>query len=134
MGNLIRDGYTMRGYIAAVPGLNDAIEFEFRPMLSRDVYSLDGKLQKATLEQRHDLLTAMLAKQLQSWSEMQDTGEPWPINTTTVACLPFGLFLRMTDIVRLIAPSDVVPETTDERHDIERLLEGQSPEASMRGN
>lgn len=134
MGNLIRDGYTMSGYIAAQPGLNDAIEFEFRPVLSKDVYALDGKLQKATLEQRHDLLSAMLAKQLVSWSETQDNGEPWPITAQTVACLPFGLFLRMADIVRLIGPSDAVPASDDERQELEQLLEDTSPEATLRGN
>ena len=132
--NLIRDGYTMQGFIAPMPGLHCGMSFEFRPMLSREVYALDGRLQKATLEQRHAMLAAMLAKQLVSWSEEQPDGQPWPINEATVSCLPFTLFHRLTDIVRMLAASDLVPETSGEHGELERLLEGESPEATLRGN
>jgi hypothetical protein len=132
--NLIRDGYTMRGEIKPNPGLHDGISFEFRPVRSVDVLSLDAKLIKATPEQRVVLLATMLSESLQSWSETQEDGQPWPITPQTVSCLPFSLFDRLCGIVRMLEPSDAVPENQDERAELSRLLEGISPEADLRGN
>ncbi len=73
--NIIRDGYTRPGYIAAVERLHDELEFEYRPMLPSQVNKLDTSLTQTDGARDIRIIAAVLARQVQSWSEVDENDD-----------------------------------------------------------
>lgn len=118
--NIIRDGYTRTGYIAAVERLHDELRFEYRPMLPEQVETLQDATEKKTPSEGIRLVAAALAKQITSWSETAGedaNATPVPINFEHVRRLHFSVINKLYRIVAGISPSDPVPEAKEAEQD-----------------
>lgn len=111
MGCLIRDGQTRKGRIEAVAGLHERLDFEWRPMLAADVEAFESTLEKAKARRVVELIAAMVARQLVSWSESEK------ISAETVLRLPHPVLLRLRGIVAGTRPSDPIDNPTSEELD-----------------
>jgi hypothetical protein len=108
--NIIKDGYTRNGYIAAIEHYHDELGFTYRPMLpdQTEVFMRDEFKQRAPKEAT--LLTAAALKgQLQSWTETDKAGKPEPITVENLAALPWIVFNRLFNIVAGFSGSDAPP-------------------------
>ena len=121
MGLLINDGHTRKGRINAVPGLHGQLDFEFRPMLAADVEAFEAMLDKAKAGRAQvELIAALVAKQLVSWSEPEN-----PKEQASILRLPHPVLLRLRYIVQGLRPSDLTEVDTQEEV-AEKLDEFQS--------
>lgn len=114
----IPDGYTRRGYVAAIPGLHGAIRFEYRPMLPRERNSINAAIRREAKAEKTDALeSAALAKQLLSWDceypddgpDVAQRGQPMPVTAANVQRLVPYLFDKLYMIVSGMDASDPDP-------------------------
>ena len=129
--NLIRDGQTRKGVIAAVDNLNQGLAFEYRPMLPLEYQTLSDAIDRQAEKKRSDEITryvaAALVKHLVSWSEVDEKGNPVPINLPNMLLMPYPIIKAVYDIIAGFKPSDAITDGgSDEEEDqrIQRLLEG----------
>lgn len=111
--NLIFDGQTRKGYIAAVERLHDYVRFEYRPMLPATVEAVENRVSNETRpEAVVQCISAAVAKHLESWSE---TGEKGPHDVKLCWRLPYPVLNRMYRIIAGIVASDIDPEDKETR-------------------
>lgn len=124
--NVIQDGYTKDGYIAAHERLHDELWFKYRPMYgggpgyftSTVFRSLDAGHQAAEEAKA-------IATNLVSWSEAGPNGQLLPITTENVFRLPVLVRQRLLNIIAGYDSSDLNPSksvTPDKDEEIERML------------
>jgi len=101
--NIIRDGYTRKATINAVPGQYEGLEISYRPMLPEQVDAVSGTMadKRAAKDYRGAAVfcAKALAKHVVEWNEVDPDGKPVPITAENVARLPARLFKRLFDDV-----------------------------------
>lgn len=133
--NVIRDGQTRRGYIAAVEQFYDAVEFSYRPMLPEDVEAVEAEANKPGTDPKKGarIIAAATQKHLVSWSEVEGEGKtPAPIDFETVRRLRYPVLLKLYRIVAGLQAGDPPPDpkTIHEKSYGDQLLaeaEGKNP-------
>lgn len=108
--NVIQDGYTRSGYVAAVEGLHESLAFKFRPMLPETVDAVGESLKSKSARDGNRVLAAAIVNQLVEWSEVDADGKSLAITIDTVRRLPWKLFNRLYSVVSGMGPSDPLPE------------------------
>lgn len=125
MVTFIPDGYTRRGYIAAISGLHGSIKFEYRPLLPRERNSINQAVRREKAEKADVLESAALAKQLLSWDctypvdgpDENLRGKSMPITAANVQRLVPYLFDKLYMIVSGMDASDPDPESPGDDQD-----------------
>jgi len=100
MLDYLEDGYTEDGYIAAAPGLHNAIEFRYRPLTSDErstILDKTAKVQTAPL--RNAVIREHLVKQIESWSIVDKNGAAMAITVETIKRLKPAVFDKLWDII-----------------------------------
>ncbi len=111
--NIIRDGYTRRGFIEAEDRLYDYLSFEYRPMLAEVVEMVEEASQRQeTVKEGVRVVAAATAEHLVSWSEVEKDGEKVPHSVEEVRRLPFSMLNKLYRIVAGITPTDPIPDST----------------------
>lgn len=123
--NIIRDGQTRRGYIAAVERIYESLEFEYRPMLAEEVELTESVIQKGKPKEAVDFVCAQLVQKLTTWSEVDENDKAVPISFDNIRRLPYGLLNKLYRVVAGLVPTDPVPNAAKEEQDelVARLIE-----------
>ena len=111
--NIIEDGYTREGYIEAWEGVHDEMDFTYRPMLPNEVTRLERALEKSTDGSHGDIIAGVLAKKLETWSEVDKDGEAILIDFKTVRRLPWLILATTSNIVKGTRASDLRKSEVD---------------------
>ena len=134
MTNIIRDGYTQRGYIEAVEGLHESVSFKYRPMLPEDVEFAEAEANKIGGDPRKAvrLIAAKVSQQLIEWDQTEDDGKEAPTDFETVRRLRYHVLNKLYRIIAGLVASDPTPgaskkEQADEVDAIIAEAAGQSP-------
>lgn len=125
MVTFIPDGYTRRGYIAAIPSLHGAIRFEYRPLLPRERNSINQAVRREKTEKTDVLESAAVAKQLLSWDcvypddgpDASLRGQSMPITAANVQRLVPYLFDKLFMIIAGMDASDPDPDAPGDEQD-----------------
>jgi hypothetical protein len=127
--NVIKDGYTRPGYIAAVDRLHDEVEFTYRPMfggegdeLNNDKFHLQEPAKKAYDE------AGGIASHLVTWSETDENGAAVPITRDAVYHLPALVRQKLLNSIAGYRPSDIKPGsplTEGQDEEFKRFVEAQ---------
>lgn len=109
----IPDGYTIKGYVKAWPGLYPAVKFEYRPaicMQNREV--LAAGLAEDVREKR---FKELIAGQVKSWDIRHPlTGEVVPVTVENAGRIQPMLRSNLVDIIMGSQPSDPEPATDEQ--------------------
>lgn len=132
----IEDGYTQKGYIAAVPGLFDALRFEFRPLVATDQSAHAKEEKKFSGPAWARFAADFMAKRIVSWDAKKQDESPVPLRGPEVAKIQPALFGRLYGILNGTDASDLDPdwsqaekeETAD--YQFEAAAEGTTPGAA----
>ncbi len=129
MVDLIRDGYTQEGYIAAAERLHGELSFSFRPMLVDQRDALLELLEKKPARERSRYIALQLVKQVQEWDAQEPGGACVPLDVSHLKMLPPNLF----NIVAGYVASDAKPgqEPENAADDYEAELEALAAGASL---
>lgn len=122
---LIDDGYTHEAYLAAVPGVHEALTITFRPMIreERDL-AAQATSRQTSGAAATDLLAQAIAAHVTTWSE------PQAISAEVIQKLAPELFDKLYATIAGKRPSDPLPEigqapeAYDEAADLNNLIEG----------
>ncbi len=133
MLDLIRDGYTQDGYIAAAERLHGELSFSFRPMLVDQRDALLELLEKKPARERSRYIALQLVKQVQEWDAQEPGGACVPLDVTHLKMLPPNLFNALFNIVAGYVASDAKPgqEPENASDDYEAELEALAAGASL---
>ncbi len=124
--NIIRDGYTKDGYIAAVERLHDELRFKFRPMLPEQLESLSAAVEKADASKASLLVAAAMQKHVTEWGETWEAPE----------CLPASLIVdnfrrlhplvlaKLRRIVEGVSAGDLDPKSTSKPTEVDEYIAG----------
>lgn len=107
MQNFIDDGYTEKGYIAAVRGLHDEVRFEYRPVPYKERTIIADAARNRPPEVSAKTVVACVVKFLVSWSFEES------ITTENVSRLRPRLVDGLYYKIIGIEPSDPDPLETD---------------------
>jgi hypothetical protein len=137
----IHDGYTMHGYITAVPRLHSSLRFTFRPILSQNRAVILRQIASANDPRREESLAAQAIKaQLIDWNLTNHRGEPVPLEASHLLRVQPQLFSRLFRIVMGDEPSDEDPSVSDSvrdrdvESDLAAALAGVTPEETDEKN
>ena len=131
----IHDGYTINGYIAAVPRLHPEMRFVYRPMLVQNRSVIFREIRLATDARKTESIAAAAIKsQLVSWDVVDHQGSAVTIEVPHALRLQQALFQKLFSIVTGDVPSDEDPliqageqaEATDQ--DLRDAFAGTTPE------
>jgi hypothetical protein len=133
--NVIKDGYTRPGYIAAVDRLHDEMEFTYRPMFggegdefNSDKFHLQEPAKKAYDE------AGGIAGHLVTWSETDEGGVAVPVTRDTVYHLPALVRQKLLNIIAGYRPSDIKPGaaiSTEQDEEFKRFQEAQKSRQTL---
>jgi hypothetical protein len=133
----IDDGCTERGYVAAVPGLHEAVRFSYRPATTPEQNRLQIGCQKLDAEKALSLRFGFLVQRLVEWDLVDRKSQPAPRTTATLERhVKPALFWRLYNIVAGFEASDQDPEATPEAKgtdtdmELRAIMEGLSPGAA----
>ena len=104
--NRIADGYTRSYRIKGAERIYDQMDFDARPFTASQVAELDHQCKGGGGDMR--LISRAVAKQLMSWSETDDNGEPAQINADNVHRLGYSLVNIMHKMIGGLLPSDLM--------------------------
>ena len=108
--NVIQDGYTRDGYIAAVPRLHEELEFRYRPMWGgRPQVFASPTFRAQTPEVQAEMEAAAIVEHLVSWGEVDAKGASLPIDANHVKRLPVPMRQMLLNIIAGYVPSDIRP-------------------------
>jgi hypothetical protein len=111
--NFIDDGYTRQAYIKPdEEGLHKELMVEYRPMTAEQAEDLDLVISKTDGSRLVRVMIEAVAKQLVSWSEVDEKGVMRPISSLTISRLPRSLILRMRLLVQGVWVGDPAPGLT----------------------
>lgn len=108
--NLIRDGYTRKGYVAPVARQHEGLRFTYRPMLPGEWAEIMDRVQGRKPRERTAIYATELAKRILWWSEVDGSDAPVPVSPSNVVLLPVPLWTAVLDVVVGIRASDHDPE------------------------
>lgn len=105
----VTDGYTEVGYIAAVPGLNPAIEFRYRPVLFDQVDAHRAAfVSPVNFKTRYKVPPAVISHYVKVWDICDPaSGEVLPVTAENCSRLKASVMERMYWIVLGLQPSDL---------------------------
>jgi hypothetical protein len=108
----IPDGYTKRGYVAAIEGLHGAVDFTYRPVqFEQFIAHRDAYLAPANPKTRHMVPPASLNEYVKTWDVTDpNSGAEVPIAAKSFARLPPPVMEKMFWIVLGTQPSDPRPD------------------------
>jgi len=109
----LEDGYTQEGYIAAVPGLFEALRFEFRPIVVAEQSAHYKEEKKFSGPAWARFAADFIARRLLSWSAARQDGAPVPLRGPDVAKIHPALFSRLYSILNGTDASDLDPEWSE---------------------
>ncbi len=116
--NIIRDGYTRKAYIEPVERLHEELRFDYRPMLGEEVETIEQAVGNAESKAKGNLIAChSLAKQIQSWSEVDEIGEAVPVSAENVRRLQPTLRIVLYLIVSGARATDPIPSSTPNEDD-----------------
>ncbi|MEQ8788877.1 MAG: hypothetical protein RIC55_21375 [Pirellulaceae bacterium] len=131
----IHDGYTMHGYITAVPRLHPALRFTFRPVLSQNRAVIFRQIATADDPRREESLAAQAVKaQVIAWNLVNHHGGSVPLEVSHILRMQPQLFNRLFRIVMGDEAGDEDPSIADEvrnrdvEADLAAALAGETPE------
>ncbi len=115
MTNIIRDGYTERGYIEAVEGMHESVLFTYRPMLPEDVEFVEHEANKVGADPKKavQLIAAQVSKQLVSWDQKEADGSDAPTDFETVRRLRYQVLNKLYRIIAGLVASDPKPNPSE---------------------
>jgi len=138
MNNIIRDGQTRNGYIAAEPNHFGSLHFKYRPVLPALVDQVQREFDrlersesaKAANANAHALIRGLIVQHIESWSEDA------PIDGEHVGRLLYPVFNRLYTIITGLRASDPDPEANEEAETEEfaDLLEAGGVETSVKNS
>ena len=116
-----KDGYTLKGYIAAEKGIHNEFRFEYRPMMTEQKVAMNNGLTrraKDPLDQERFLAKLVAANHLVSWDLFDERGDEVPVSANAILenLLP-PIWTKICSIVMQAMPSDVDPSADDESKD-----------------
>lgn len=114
MTNVIRDGYTQKGFIEAVEGLHEAVQFEYRPMLPEQVELTEAEVNKLGADPRKAvrLVAAQVSQHLIGWDQKESGGSEAPVDFETVRRLRYQVLNKLYKIIAGLIASDPLPGAT----------------------
>lgn len=122
MQDLIPDGYTESGYIAAVPGIHNAVKFSYRPMRHVDLAKLRERLAVGPLEGAKAIY-GVLRQHVTGWDLKDDSGAVAGRSELDFAKLRPQLLDRLYAIVAGHVPSDQEPAAAPPVDSVDALLQ-----------
>lgn len=132
--NVIRDGQSRNGYVAARERLHGPLRFRYRPMLAEDVELTELESSKGEDPRKGvRLIAAQVSQRLESWSEVDERGEALETSLENVRRLRYPVLLAIYKIVAGLRASDPDPtgaaddSEPDLASDIIRQAEGKAP-------
>ncbi|HTU24452.1 MAG TPA: hypothetical protein VMF30_03575 [Pirellulales bacterium] len=128
--DLYQDGYTERGWIAAVAGRHDGLRFDYRPVLAEERHELAAAAAGMTAHEFDARLARFVAQRIVGWDRVDALGQPAHVSAAAVQALPGEMFVRLGRIVLGTAASDIDPAWPAGAR--ERLL-AHAAEAAARG-
>lgn len=129
----LEDGYTIDGYIDAMPLMYPDVRFTFRPMLEEEINRFSEAYGAKPLDKYSGAVADALAERVKSWSIQNSKGSVVDISSANMKRLHPVLFKRLMGIVWGSAPSDVDPTWTDAQkleHGIQ-VTKAQADEATV---
>jgi hypothetical protein len=131
----IHDGYTLAGYIAAVPRLHPALRFVYRPMLTQNRSVVYRQIEQTNDARKEESIAAATIKsQLVSWDMTDHRGAGVPLEVPHILRSQPMMFQRLFRIVTGSGPSDEDPEAAadeqaeDAEQSLQDALAGAAPE------
>lgn len=132
MAGYIPDGYTINGYIAAVPGLYEAVRFRYRPMQAIERAEFFNRRDKLPVESQTKGNAQAIVDRLESWDltigpEVEalgcglKAGEPIPLTVEHVKRVNPVLFARLFSMICGTEPPDDDPKATTPRREPEAM-------------
>jgi hypothetical protein len=99
---IINDGYTQPGYIAAVAGVHDALDFSYRPMLpeERDEFT---RLEGISAEAAHAYARQVLVNNVKTWNVVGDNDNTLPVNDESLKGFRGVLAEAYTKLLYIVA-------------------------------
>lgn len=112
MSDLIEDGYTEEGYIAAEDGIHGPLEFTFRPLLPATRDKLYGFINRDQYEQFHDAAAKTIIRDgnLVEWSLADSKGNPAGRTEQNLKRIKPKLFDKLYAIMAGTRASDRKPD------------------------
>lgn len=117
----IADGYTEKGYIAAIPQLHGPVRFEYRVMLSDKIREVLHTWDLISAAERTRRIHTVMIKQLVSW-DLEEKGKSLPIDGKTLSRLKRNIVERLFNIAMQLDVSDAEVKL-DEELDLDKLLD-----------
>jgi hypothetical protein len=124
----IPDGYSGKGFIAAVPRLYEAVRFRYRPVPLDEGSDFLESGYSCTAGQANKKTAELLAKHLISWDLKLANGQELPITADTLMHLNRVVFGKMAAIVLGQVASDEDPEDSASEAKARRELIAKSNE------
>lgn len=135
--NLIRDGQTRKAAIDKTAGLNDGLQFEYRPMLPVEFHMTEAAIEKLKAKPFDGVkvVAKTLADHVVSWSEVDADGKAVPITFDNWLRMPFPIIRAVYDIVSGYKPSDAIGDDADEEDErLQRLIESSTGPQVLEGD
>jgi hypothetical protein len=107
----ILDGWTCKGYFAAIPGASPSLRFTYRPCTPAERSMLLDKLHGKSSEAQDILTATALAGRIESWDAKGPDKQEMPITKENIGKLMFRIFDRLSGVVIYgTQQSDIDPE------------------------
>lgn len=122
---VVDDGYTVPGYLEAVPGLHPALRFEYRPIQVMQRDAVDKSIASKGSAHAHQVVRSCVASRLTHWNAVDLKGEPLPIEPANVGTLPPLLYDKLFNVLLGYRASDPDPTATkaEQNEEDEALLQ-----------
>lgn len=117
----IADGYTEKGYIAAILQMHGPVRFEYRVMLSDKIREVLHAWDLISAAERTRRIHTVIIKQLVSW-DLEEKGKSLPIDGKTLSRLKRNIVERLFNIAMQLDVSDAEVKL-DEELDLDKLLD-----------
>ena len=121
----ITDGYTEAGYVAAVPGLYGALEFEYRPYPYEEREKIRAAIGQAKADAKALLYLKAAVQRICTWGHCDADGKPLAVTLANIRTMRAAKLDRVVDIVLGFGASDINPAWDDDKKgdEAELLLE-----------
>lgn len=104
----IPDGYTEKAFIKGVPGLYQAVRFEYRPLLPDAVRAKTHSWNLISATEASKRINETIHKQVVSW-DLEHDDKALPVESKVVCRLKFNLLDRMFNIITQFDVGDEDP-------------------------
>ena len=111
------DGWTFKGYFAAVPGSLQSLRFTYRPCVPTERSLVLESFQGKSSEVQDTMTAEVLASRIKSWDAKDPAGQPMAITKENIGRLLFPVFDRLSGVVIYgTQRSDIDPEWGRDDH------------------